>query len=57
MSADNDHRDIVAVVYSQTTSAVCWRYQMCYMEDDVLERFQIQDEDAFNKLHLELKKS
>lgn len=59
LSADNDHRDIVAVVYfaNYFCGIETRRYQMCYMEDDVLERFQIQDEDAFNKLHLELKKS
>ena len=59
LNAEEKHRDTVFCVY--LANILCGiesrRYQMYYTEDEVLSRFGILSDPAFNELHAELKNS
>ncbi len=57
LNAEEKHRDIVFIIY--LANILCGiesrRYQLYYAEDEVLARFALSSDAAFNELHAELK--
>jgi len=57
LSAQEKYRDLVFTTYlgNMFCGVESRKYNYFFIEDEVLERFGIADEDSFNKLHEELK--